>query len=139
MRSLICGLCLAVMFAGGALAQTATVQPVQGDLSVNQGQGFQRVDSRIEANVGDTVMVGPGGSASLVYPDGCQVTIQPGSVVSVAPLSPCASGSLAQTGSGNGPDWTGLAWSLVTLGGIGAGVAGIIEAKSSTPTTPASK
>ncbi len=44
--------------------------PGNGDLSVNQGQGFKPVDSRIEANVGDSVMVGPGGAATVVYGDG---------------------------------------------------------------------
>jgi hypothetical protein len=133
MRSLICGLCFAVTFAGGALAQTATVQPApsatvqpgQGDLSVNQGQGFQRVDSRVNANVGDSVMVGPGGSASLVYPDGCQVAVQPGSVVTIAPLSPCASGSLAADN-----DLLGAAVAAgLFLGGVGAGIVGIGTAK----------
>ena len=49
MRSLICGLSFAVTFAGGAVAQTATVEPLQGDLSVNQGRGFERVDGRVQA------------------------------------------------------------------------------------------
>jgi hypothetical protein len=100
MRPIFAALCFTLLWIGSAQAQsvqpqTALVIPLQGDLSVNQGQGFQRVDSRVQANVGDSLMVAPGGSASLVYPDGCQVTIQPGSVVSIAPLSPCASGSFA--------------------------------------------
>ena len=87
---------LALLGIGSAQAQTASVIPLQGDLSVNQGQGFQRVDSRIGANVGDSLMVSPGGSATVVYQDGCQVSVQPGSVTTIAPLSPCASGSQAQ-------------------------------------------
>lgn len=41
-------------------------------------------------------MVGPGGAATVVYDDGCKVDVQPGAVATVAPLSPCASGSNAQ-------------------------------------------
>ncbi len=94
-RSLICGICSATIVAGGALAQTATVEPVQGSVSFSRGQGFQRVDGRVQANVGDSVMVGPDGAANVIYPDGCQVNVQPGAVADIAPLSPCASGSFA--------------------------------------------
>jgi hypothetical protein len=41
-------------------------------------------------------MVAPGGTATVVYDDGCKVAVQPGSVTTIAPLSPCASGSSAQ-------------------------------------------
>jgi hypothetical protein len=85
--------CCALLFASGAGA--ATVEPVQGNLSLNQGQGFQPVNSRVNANVGDTVVVGPGGAAAVTYSDGCKVPVQPGAVTTIAPLSPCASGSLA--------------------------------------------
>lgn len=133
MRSLIAGLCFAAVLANSATAQTATatIEPVQGDLSLNQGQGFQRVDGRVQANVGDSVMVGPGGSANLVYPDGCQVNVQPGSVVNIAPLSPCASGSLAEDGSGN--NLGALVFGLVFLAGVGGGVYGILQAKPASP------
>ena len=50
----------------------AMVQPGLGDLTINQGKGFRPATSRISANVGDSVMVGPGGSATVVYDDGCK-------------------------------------------------------------------
>jgi hypothetical protein len=74
----------------------AIVEPGLGDLTINQGKGFRPVTSGISANVGDSVMVGPGGSATVVYDDGCKVNVQPGGVTTIAPLSPCASGSNAQ-------------------------------------------
>jgi hypothetical protein len=77
-------------------AWAAMVEPGLGDLTVNRGQGFKPVTSRISANVGDSVMVGPGGTATVVYDDGCKVKVQPGAVATIAPLSPCASGSNAQ-------------------------------------------
>jgi hypothetical protein len=79
----------------------ATIEPVQGNLSLNQGQGFQPVNSRVDANVGDTVVVAPGGAAAVTYPDGCKVSVQPGAVTTIAPLSPCASGSRADDNNSN--------------------------------------
>ena len=83
----------AVLMASPSWA--ATIEPGYGDLTINQGQGFKSATSRTSANVGDSVMVGPGGSATVVYDDGCRVPVQPGAVTNIAPLSPCASGSYA--------------------------------------------
>jgi hypothetical protein len=74
----------------------ALVEPGLGDLTINKGQGFKPVKSSITANVGDSVMVGPSGSATVVYEDGCKVNVGPGAVTTIAPLSPCASGANAQ-------------------------------------------
>jgi hypothetical protein len=74
----------------------AMVEPGLGDLTINKGQGFKAVKSTITANVGDSVMVGPSGATTVVYDDGCKVSVQPGTVTTIAPLSPCASGSNAQ-------------------------------------------
>jgi hypothetical protein len=95
MRSSLGTACFLGTLFYGMAALAATIQPVQGDLSVNQGQGFQKVNGRIEAKVGDSAMVSPGGSATVTYPDGCKVGVKPGAVVTIAPLSPCASGSYA--------------------------------------------
>ena len=75
----------------------AIVQPGIGDLTINRGHGFKPVTNSVNANVGDSVMVGPGGTATVVYDDGCKVDVRPGAVTTIAPLSPCASGSNAQT------------------------------------------
>jgi len=136
----LAGCCVLAMFAGAAPAQTATtqtpaatVEPVQGDLSLNRGAGFQKIESRVQANVGDSVMVGAGGAANLVYSDGCQVNIQPGSVVSITPLSPCASGSLAQDGGFNTGAVVGTA---LFVAGVGLGVYGYTQAKGQAPISP---
>ena len=105
---------LSVSLIGGSLlfvsaSWAATIEPVQGNLSVNQGQGFQPVNSRIDANVGDTVVVGPGGAAAVTYSDGCKVSVQPGAVTTIAPLSPCASGSMADDNKSNGLYFLGVA------------------------------
>jgi hypothetical protein len=87
----------------------ATIEPVQGNLSLNQGQGFQPVNGRVDANVGDAVVVAPGGAAAVTYSDGCKVTVQPGAVTTIAPLSPCASGSMADDNNSNGLYFLGVA------------------------------
>jgi hypothetical protein len=134
-RPVVGAFCLAMLLSTSSWA--ATVEPGQGSLTVNQGQGFQPVNSRIDANVGDSVMVAPGGSATVVYDDGCKVEVQPDAVTTIAPISPCASGSYAQDGSFN---WTGA---LVMGGAFGAALGvGIYEASQTSngtgATTPAS-
>lgn len=121
----------------------ATVVPAQGDLSINQGQGFAPIKSRTNANVGDSVMVGPGGAANFVYDDGCKVDVQPGSVATVAPLSPCASGSNAQD-----PPWqcrpdqyhdcgvTNWGFWALWLGGVGFIAYEISQIHGGHPTSP---
>jgi hypothetical protein len=136
MRPFLGVACFAFAFLTSALSWAATIEPGQGDLSVNQGQGFQRVNIGIDANVGDSVMVSPNGSATVSYPDGCQVPVQPGSVVTIAPLSPCASGSVAQfSDSGDwGPPLMGAAF----IAAIGFAVYGITQANKNSTPSPAS-
>jgi len=129
----IIGCALLLASAAGA----ATIEPVQGNLSLNQGQGFQPVNSRVNANVGDTVMVGPGGAAAVTYPDGCKVQVQPGTVTSIAPLSPCASGSLADDNN----NLYALGAAAVGFGLAGFGIYEIIhhsnnEANNNHPISP---
>jgi hypothetical protein len=93
----------------GSTSWAATIEPVQGNLQLNRGQGFQPVNSRVDANVGDTVVVGPGGAAAVTYSDGCKVSVQPGAVTTIAPLSPCASGSMADDNNSNGLYFLGVA------------------------------
>jgi hypothetical protein len=136
MRAFLGTACFVFAFLASAASWAATVESGQGDLSINQGQGFAPVNGRVDANVGDSVMVSPNGSATVSYADGCQVNVQPGSVVTIAPLSPCASGSQAQDGGG-------FSWGAATMGVgfvalTGLAVYGITQAKSTTPSTPAS-
>ncbi len=138
MRSSVSVVCFAAAFLASSLVQAATIAPVQGDLSLNQGQGFQRVNTRVEANVGDSVMVGPGGAATVTYPDGCQVNVQPGAVVSIAPLSPCASGSFAQDQgqTSSGLNAGTLLFGAAALGATGVAVYGITQSQPSSPASP---
>jgi hypothetical protein len=108
-RSFLCVSLIGCSLLLVSASWAATIEPVQGNLSLNQGRGFQPVNSRVDANVGDTVVVGPGGAAAVTYPDGCKVPVQPGAVTMIAPLSPCASGSRADDNNSNGLYFLGVA------------------------------
>jgi hypothetical protein len=114
----------------------AIVEPGYGDLTINQ-QGFKPVTSRSNANVGDSVMVGPGGSATVVYDDDCKVDVRPGAVTTIAPLSPCASGSNAQTNYYPDNDALGVA-AAALLAAAGLGIAAWRASEGNGTTTPAS-
>jgi len=76
-------------------AKPANLEPVKGDVWINHGKGFVKVDQPIEAKVGDSIMVSPGGYAKVTYADKCERNVKPGAVMTITTLSPCASGSLA--------------------------------------------
>jgi hypothetical protein len=131
---LVSGLCIGCAILIASPSWAATVVPAAGDLTINQGQGFKLIKGGMNANVGDSVMVGPGGAATVVYEDGCKVNVQPGAVATIAPLSPCASGSNAED-----QQWTPAAigfWAL-WLGGLSFIIYEITQAHGQ-PTHPAS-
>lgn len=121
-RHFVGALCLAILLSSSSWA--ATIEPGKGDLTINQGSGFQPVNTRVDANIGDSVMVAPGGTATVVYDDGCKVDVQPGAVTTIASISPCASGSYAED-----DNWTG-ALIMGTAAGVALGF-GIYEAAQS--------
>src|SRR5262245_26347759 len=77
----------AMALVGSAFA--ATVTATQGQVLVNHGNGYQAVVGSTEADPGATVVANPGGSAQIMYDDGCAVAVQPGSVYTVLEKSPC--------------------------------------------------
>ena len=88
----------AVLTSSSSWAATgATVVPSQGAVLVNKGNGFSQIKKPVKLRVGNSVMVGPEGSALVAYADGCQVKVQPGAVTTIAALSPCASGASAES------------------------------------------
>jgi hypothetical protein len=123
------GFCAAVCFGCSLLAATvcraATVQPLHGQISVNQGQGFHQIDGAADLKAGDSVIVSPGGTATVSYPDGCNIGLQPGAVMVIAALSPCASGSYAQEQDSNWQDHKDddRAW---IIGGVLVGVGSLL-------------
>jgi hypothetical protein len=127
MRGLLAALCIGGgWLLIGTTAWAATVAPVKGDVSVNQGQGFKKLGSSFEAKVGDAVMVSPGGSAKVSYSDGCVIELKPGAVMAITALSPCASGSYADEDDHN--DNTGaLVYGTVVAGVTGFAIYEILQ------------
>jgi len=74
-------------------------------------------------NPGDTVVVNPGGSAQISYPDNCTIPVQVGAVVTVSETSPCAitTGSV-ETAPTTGLNGTTLVVGAVVVGGVGLAV-----------------
>jgi hypothetical protein len=70
-------------------AFAATLQPLQGEVLINHGAGYQSVTQQTVAAVGDSVMVNKDGSAQIVYNEQCSVAVRPGNVVTVAAEPPC--------------------------------------------------
>jgi hypothetical protein len=95
-RGLARALCVACAVLAASPSWATVVEPGSGKVFINQGKGFKAVKHRINANVGDAVMVSPGGTATVVYDDGCKVNVQPGAVLTIEQLSPCARPNTAQ-------------------------------------------
>jgi hypothetical protein len=118
-------------------AHAATVNATQGQVLLNLGQGYKQVIGSSEAAPGAIVVANPGGSAQIVYSDGCSITVTPGMVYTIAPQSPCGSGS-------GGPSFGGgfemNTTTMVALGAIAGGgiAAAIIFSTGSSSKKPAS-
>jgi hypothetical protein len=101
-----------------APAKGALVAPVKGVVLINRGKGFSEIKKPVKLRVGNSVMVGPEGAAIIAYGDGCKVDVAPGTVETVAQLSPCASGSSAATqpGFSQSCDATCVFWPVFAAG-----------------------
>lgn len=73
----------------------AIVVEIQGSVLVNQGQQFEVVPSGTQLKAGDRVMAMSESSALLRYEDGCDVRVEPETVVTLDEGSPCAGFILA--------------------------------------------
>lgn len=117
MRCVVLALIGAMLFSGPTFA--ATVNATQGQVLVNEGQGYRLVPGTVEAGPGATVVVNPGGNGIIVYPDGCKVPVEPGSVYTIAPDSPCQTGAIPTN-----PDQSASNANYYILGGVGLAGAG---------------
>ena len=99
MRLLAAAVALAVTMGLIAPSLAATVQAARGQVLVNTGTGYRPVRSGTSVNPGAIVVVGAGGSAQVVYPDGCVVPVGAGGnpVHSVLQVSPCQGGGADYT------------------------------------------
>ena len=67
-----------------------TVENLGGTVRVNQGKGYSVLQGAGNVKPGDTIMVDLRGKGRVVYSDGCTVNVKPGSIVTVAEVSPCS-------------------------------------------------
>ncbi len=128
----------AMLMAGPALAaETARLGAVSGSVMVNQNGRFAPATRGAVLQTGDRVMA-TNGAASLVYSDGCNVTVSAKSMATVAAVSPCAGGSSnvvkvstrrddddrGAYGYGDDYDfWLWLTFGIVTVVAVGSAVA----------------
>ncbi len=85
--------------------KAATLTGIDGAVLVNHGGGFTSAHGTTPLSTGDTVIANPGGRAKVVYDDNCTVSVEPGSVVTVADKSPCSveTGAVASPQPGPSP------------------------------------
>jgi hypothetical protein len=136
----------------------ATVVPEQGIVLVNHGNGYANANGPTTVNPGDIIVVNPGGSAQLSYPDGCTVPVAIGSVVTVGAQSPCTTqGSMTPTQATTGPapgdgtappegdgtppggvtpDGTGIAETIIGVSVGGAVVGTLLVTQKDKPASP---
>lgn len=70
-------------------AGAATIENIAGGVKVNRGSGFSAQTSPTDLAPGDRIMVSKGGSAHLLYADGCRMKLAQG-VTTVPAASPCS-------------------------------------------------
>lgn len=89
---------LASLLAAGSVsaAELATLSRVEGTALVNKGEEFVTAGDAQSLQPGDQVMIMEGGSAEIVFSDGCVLQVASGSLVVVPEKSTCA-GAVART------------------------------------------
>lgn len=127
-------LALALAFSGAASA--ATLSSANGSVMVNQGKQFVSAQSGQALAAGDRVMVMQDGSAVVRFDDGCDVTINGGSVAVVPAVSTCAGGKMEVSrlaGETSSVASTGSAGTWALVGGAALAVGLMIEGGDVSP------
>jgi hypothetical protein len=81
-----------VLSASGTGAFAALVEGAEGAISINRGDGFVAASATSNVEPGGLIMVAPGQTALITYPDGCKVKIGAGRVWAVEQVAPCPPG-----------------------------------------------
>ena len=124
------GSCVAIAgtFAFASIAaEAATLEGLQGVVLVDRGGGFSIVDGPAQLQPGDYVIANPGGSAQIVYADGCRIPVKPGDVGATLQQSPCAGGGAQAPGARQESASGAFSYSTLLVGGgvtaLGTGAA----------------
>lgn len=92
----IAGLAAALCALMGT-ASAATLDSVSGQVWVDKGRGPQLVRGSVQVNPGDVVTVGAGGSARIVYANGCTAPAAGGMAMTVTMDSQCIVNTVENT------------------------------------------
>lgn len=129
-----------LLSVSAAHVEAATLEGLQGVVLVDRGGGYGAVQGPTQLNPGDSVIANPGGSASVVYPDGCKVPVVPGSVVAVGSQSPCSmeTGAVENQALGGlfGFNTTTLLIGGVVVAGAVAGIILLTDDDDEKPASP---
>ena len=117
---------IAALFATNA--EAVTLSNIEGAVSVNHGDGFQPAAIGTTLSSGDRVRAGAGGSANIVYENGCSTRIGPNQVAVVLAAPPSCAGASLKDGPAFAPaaafgNETLIAGGLVVGAGVGVAVA----------------
>lgn len=109
-------------FAADTMQASAT--SVNGPVQVNTGNQFQNLQEGQALKSGDRVMAMGTGTATIHFDDGCDLKVEPGTMVTVPDKSPCAGGmvtrqtvnpgngaAVGSSGNYSGVDWRGF-WTV---------------------------
>lgn len=141
---------VAVILASQAFAAGPTVRVDAGEVMVNAGDGFKTIPPGSVLESGWQVLSAPNSAASLVYPDGTVVPIQPGALLYVSELPGGVSAvpdQEWQTVVVAGPEDVpgpvtapaGLSnTTLLMIAGVGAAAGGIVAIAGGSSSSPAS-
>jgi hypothetical protein len=125
---------LMLSLLAGSAVSAATLEGIQGEVMINTGAGYRFVSGVVELKPGDMVIANAGGTAQLMYGDGCTVPVQAGGFVTVSADSPCL------TTQANGDGAPAINPTTFTIGAVvvGAGVGAAFLLKGNSSDKPAS-
>ncbi len=131
MRTVFLAAALVACLASPSLA--ATLEVVGSTVAINKGSGFKPVTGIVDAQPGDRINVANGGSANVVYTDGCTIRLgeQAGRSALTVPAT-CKAGPVALS-----PPASSVLPGVV-IGGVIAGgvILAISGSDSNKPTSP---
>ena len=114
MSKFLAGTFVGVAFAlaaasANAAEPNATLNNVNGTVSVNQGKEFVPAQADMRLKPGDRIMVADKGSATITFDDACRLDLGESKMVTVPAKSACAGAVIAQQGVGPGQGGGGAA------------------------------
>jgi hypothetical protein len=122
--ALVAGLMFASATQAGQVAQ-AQIASVSGAVIAIQAKGTAPAKAGTALMLGDRV-VAQTGQAGLRYADGCTVTVKAGSMATISPISPCASGAGLVSATTAQPDQLSKKLSHLSVGTILAGAGTVL-------------